>query len=199
MSNYPTSASASHPTLLSSFTLTITPATCDCKLLNWINPVAQSLTTTVLKEVSDSITIKKATVDPTSKTPTPAIRACYRTDLGPAPGCDETTNLVSVVENSNGILPDYMILSSEVLTVSPTLSSQIRTYIMKVTHDTQFEDANISYTTLTITINACVITRVEPPPAPSPVTYSIHALNDVIVDLSSPGFVQQPACGYTLT
>ena len=71
---------------------------------------------------------------------------------------------------------------------------------MKVTHDTKFEDANISYTTLTIVIDVCVITRVDPPPAPSsPVTYTIHALNDVIVDLSSPGFVQQPACGYTLT
>ena len=103
MTNYPTSASASHPTLLSSFTLTITPATCDCKLLNWINPVAQTLTTTVLKAVSDSILIKKATVDPASKTTTPAIRACYRTDLGPALDCDERTNIVSVVEDSNGI------------------------------------------------------------------------------------------------
>jgi len=123
MTNYPTSSSASHPTLLSSFTLTITAATCDCKLLNWIYPAAQTLTTTVLKEVSDSITIKKATVDPASKTATPAIRACYRTDLGPAPGCDETTNLVSVVENSNGILPSYMTLSGEVMTVSATLGS----------------------------------------------------------------------------
>jgi hypothetical protein len=71
---------------------------------------------------------------------------------------------------------------------------------MKVTHDTTFEDANISFTTLTIVINVCVITNIDPPSAPStPVSYTVWALSDVGVDLSSPGFVQRPACGYTLT
>ena len=50
MINYPTESDGSHPTLLSDFTLTINPATCDCSLLDWIYPDAQSLTTTVLKE-----------------------------------------------------------------------------------------------------------------------------------------------------
>ena len=81
MKNYPVTQQNAHPTLLSNFVLTISPAVCDCKLLNWINPAAQSLTTTVLKEVSDSIVILHATVDPASKTTTPAIRACYRTDV----------------------------------------------------------------------------------------------------------------------
>mmetsp|Transcript_28195 Transcript_28195/g.34902 ORF Transcript_28195/g.34902 Transcript_28195/m.34902 type:complete len:84 (-) Transcript_28195:8921-9172(-) len=83
MQNYPLASVNSHPKLLSNFVLTINKATCDCKLLNWIMPTAQSLTTTVLKEVSDTITIKHATVDPASKTTTPAIRACYRTDIVP--------------------------------------------------------------------------------------------------------------------
>jgi hypothetical protein len=39
-----------------------------------------------------------ATVKAASKTTTPAIRACYRTDLGTPPGCDETTVITSVVE-----------------------------------------------------------------------------------------------------
>ena len=40
MANYPVAALGSHPTLLSNFVLTINPATCDCSLLNWINPAA---------------------------------------------------------------------------------------------------------------------------------------------------------------
>ena len=99
MQNYPVAALGSHPTLLSNFQLTINAATCDCSLLNWINPAAQSLTTTVLKEVSDTITILHATVDAASKTTTPAIRACYRTDVVPnGPGCDETTAITNVVD-----------------------------------------------------------------------------------------------------
>lgn len=50
MVNYPTDSDGAHPTLLSSFTLTITAASCDCTLLDWLYPAAQSLTTTVLKE-----------------------------------------------------------------------------------------------------------------------------------------------------
>ena len=38
MKNYPVTQQNAHPTLLSNFKLTISPAVCDCKLLNWINP-----------------------------------------------------------------------------------------------------------------------------------------------------------------
>jgi len=55
------------------------------------------MTTTVLKATADSLTINHATVDVTTKTTTPAIRACYRTDLGAAPGCVETTVITTVV------------------------------------------------------------------------------------------------------
>ena len=70
---------------------------------------------------------------------------------------------------------------------------------MLVTHDTTFEDDNISFNTVTITIGVCVITHIDIPDDPSPVSYTIHALSNLELDLSSPGFVQQPACGYTLT
>lgn len=70
---------------------------------------------------------------------------------------------------------------------------------MRVTHDTKFEDANIVFETLTVIINVCVITNIDPPTNPGAQTYKIHALNDIDIDMSSPGFVQRPACGYTLT
>ena len=138
--NYPVAAAGSHPTLLSNFDLVISPATCDCKLLNWIYPAAQSVSTTVLKAVPDTLTINHATVDADSKDDTPAIRACYRVDLGPAPGCDETTAITAVVVEATGILPGYMTMSTDVLTVAPTSNSQSATYTLLVTHSTTFED-----------------------------------------------------------
>ena len=200
MLNYPVADDGTnHPTLLSNFDLTISAATCDCKLLNWIYPEAQSLTTTVLKATPDSITILHATVDEESKDDTPAIRACYRTDLGAAPGCDETTVITSVVIESTGILPGYMTLSGDDLTVAPTANGVADSYTMLVTHSTTFEDDDIEFNTLTIVVDVCVITHIDIPTDPSPVEYTIHALADTTVDLSSPGFVQQPACGYSLT
>ena len=200
MENYPLSALGSHPTLLSNFKLTISKPVCDCKLLDWIMPTAQTLTTTVLKEVSDTITITHATVDPASKITTPAIRACYRSDITPVqPGCDETTAITSVVEVSNGILPGYFVRAGNVMTVSATANSQSRSYTMRVTHSTTFEDAAISYDTLTITVADCVITDIDKPTNPGAQSYNVHSLTDISLDLVSPGFVQRPACGYVLT
>jgi hypothetical protein len=42
-------SSTTYPTLEVSFDLVIQPATCDCKLLDWVYPAPQSLITTVLK------------------------------------------------------------------------------------------------------------------------------------------------------
>jgi len=43
-----------------------------------------------------------------------------------------------------------------------------------------------------------VITDIDLPTNPGAKTYSIHALADIDLDLSTPGFVQRPACGYNL-
>jgi len=44
-----------------------------------------------------------------------------------------------------------------------------------------------------------MITEIIPPPAPTTgISYSIFAVADLIINLSNPGFVQTPACGYTL-
>ena len=123
----------------------------------------------MLKEVSDSITIKHATVDPASKNTTPAIRACYRTDVQPnGPGCNEATAIVAVVDNQTGSLPGYLVLDKPTskITVKATTNTQAKTHVMRVTHDTKFEDANIVFETLTIVINVCVITNIDPPNNP---------------------------------
>jgi hypothetical protein len=192
MLNYPVDSDGSHPTLLSNFNLVISAATCDCSLLDWINPAAQSMTTSVLKATPDTLTIDHATVDETSKDTTPAIRACYRTDLGTPPGCDETTVITAVVIEATNILPGYMTLSGSDLTVEPTDNSQADTYTMLVTHST-VSDGDISFNTVTIVVTVCLITHIDVPTDPTAsgaINYSIHALNDINLDLSSPGFVQ---------
>ena len=63
---------------------------------------------------------------------------------------------------------------------------------MLVTHSTTF-DGDISFNTVSLTISDCVITHIDVPTDPSAsgaVTYTIHALNNLNLDLSSPGFVQ---------
>jgi hypothetical protein len=60
---------------------------------------------------------------------------------------------------------------------------------MRVTHDTKFEDANIVFETLTIIVNVCVITAIDPPTNPGAQAYLVHALTPINLDLSSPGFV----------
>ena len=191
-------ADSTYPTLVVDFDLTISPATCDCKLLNWIYPTNQSIITTVKKEVPDTLTILHATVDSSSYDTTPAIRACYRTDLGTPPGCDETTAITQVIEEGS-TLPSYFTLSGNVLTIDATDNSQVRVYTMEVTHDTQFEDAPIVFNTVSIDLRVCVITDIDPPTAPTSTEQLIFATSPLNIDISSPGFVQRPACGYTLT
>lgn len=79
------------------FDVTINPATCDCTLLDWVAPADNHLVTTRLKEVPEFLLIQHYTVDEASKTTYPAIRSCYRDDLGtPATPCDETTVVTDV-------------------------------------------------------------------------------------------------------
>ena len=92
-------------------------------------------------------------------------------------------------------------MSGDVITVAPTTNSQADTYTMLVTHST-VDEGDISFNTVTLDVGVCVITHIDipsDPTDPTPIEYTIHALNDINIDLSSPGFVQQPACGYTLT
>lgn len=68
---------AAYPTKTILFNFIVQDAICDCTLLTWILPTAQSVSTTVKRANVASLTIVHATVNPTSKTTTPAIRRCY--------------------------------------------------------------------------------------------------------------------------
>lgn len=96
-------------------------------------------------------------------------------------------------------MPAYFTLSGDVMTIDATDNSQVRIYTMEVTIDTQFEDAPIVFNTVQIDLRVCVITRIDAPTQPVSTEYLIFALSPLDIDLSSPGFVQQPACGYPLS
>lgn len=129
--NYPLTSDLSHPTDLDSlFSITINHATCDCTLLKWTLPAAQSLTTSVKKAVSDTLTINMATVDQASKTTTPAIRRCYAAAVNTP--CDETTSIRDVVDDSTSIFPTFMVRADKVITVNATSNTQSKTYTLRV-------------------------------------------------------------------
>lgn len=165
--------------------------------MTWDYPAAQALSTTVLKSVSDSLTINHATVNEDSKSTTPPIRACYRTDLGPATPCDETTVITSVIDTDDNAFPSYFNLDVDTITVNADSNTQSRLYTMIVVHST-VDTGDITFNTVEITVGDCVIEDILLPNDPSPVSYTIHALNNVVLDLSTPGFQQFPACGYVL-
>lgn len=191
--NYPTSELGSHPTKLAPFQLTITPAVCDCSLLTWDYPLEQSLYTTVLKSVSDTLTIDHATVNEDSKSASPAIRRCYRDDIGAATPCDETTAITSVIDTTSGVFPSYFDLTVDTITVNADDNAQARDYIMVVTHST-VDTGDITFNTVVITVGVCVIEDIHLPTIPETdgvsgvVRYTIHALADTTLDLSTPGF-----------
>lgn len=69
---------------------------------------------------------------------------------------------------------------------------------MLVTHSTTFEVAPITFNTVKIDLRVCVITNLDPAVAPTELEQLIFALTPLDNDLSTPGFLQRPACGYTL-
>ena len=52
---------------------------------------------------------------------------------------------------------------------------------------------------MSVDLRNCVITHLTAPPAPTGLSYSIFNATPLDVNLANPGFVQVPACGYTLT
>lgn len=92
-----------------------------------------------------------------------------------------------------------MTLSSGVLTVDPNDNNQIGPYSMTVTMSTA-NSGNQVYQTVSITILICAITGMVDPTIPTLANRSVlvYAANPLLIDISSPGFVQTPACGYGL-
>lgn len=90
-----------------------------------------------------------------------------------------------------------MTLANSLLTINPNDNAQSKTYTMKTTMSTP-DNGDQTWLTVTVIVANCVITDLVAPQAPVNKSYTIHALSSLVMDLTSPGFVQNPACGYTL-
>ena len=98
-------------------------------------------------------------------------------------------------------MPAWMSLNSitGVLTVDPNNNDQIGPYKMTVTMSTP-DSGNQTFETVFITVKICVITGMVDPTVPVLANRSVlvYATTPLVIDISSPGFVQTPACGYGL-
>ena len=182
-----------YPTLAKDFVVTILTPVCDCSLLVWQAPAAETFATTVKKIPSDVFTISKSTVVESSKAASPKIRACY---IAGGPSCDETTVITSLIE-SGSTFPTYFTRSGDDVTINAVDNAQARTYLMEVTHST-VDSGDKTFSTVTISVGWCVITGVSAPsqPSASDAAYTVFATAKTIT--LTPQFEQVPACGYTL-
>ena len=89
-----------------------------------------------------------------------------------------------------------MFLSGQTLTVMPMLSSQIKTYNMRVTQTTSILPAPFSWIGAVITVT-CTITEIKIPDAPTETSYLIGS-GDLEITMS-PQFTQYPPCDYVLS
>ena len=155
-----TDPDVTYPVLIVDYVVTIEEPVCDCTLLEWQVPAAQTFTTTLRAIPSDTVTVAKATVVEVSKSASPKIRACY---VDASLYCDETTVITNMIEEGS-TFPTYFVRSGDEVTINGDDAAQERTYTMEVTHTKPpFTDEWITYNTLTITLNPCVITHIDTP------------------------------------
>ncbi len=171
----------------------VNSAVCECNRITWDPPAAQTLTTTVKLIPSPIITVSHATMNAASMTAVPQTRKCGNT-------CSTLTQIKAVVQTGS-TMPAWMSLDQTTgrLTVSPNDNNQIGPYKMTVTMTTP-DSGDQTYETIFITVQICVITGMVDPVIPNLAGLSqlVYATSPLVIDVSSPGFVQTPACGYGL-
>lgn len=189
--DYPLADNADYPVVSTNFRLTIQQATCDCGLITWDNPELLTLSTGLMTSPPDTITFVKATANEDSKSASPAIRACYRNG-GQCP----TSSTIAIVDDDTETLDSaFMTMTGNTLTVEPTVSSQIKSYNMRVTQTTAITDP-FSWIGAVVTVT-CTITSFNVPDLPTEETYLI---NSGILDITlTPPFTQYPPCDYALS
>ena len=132
-----------------------------------------------------------ATANEASKQASPAIRACYRNG-----GSCPLSATIAIVDDATGALASpFMTVVGNTLTVTPTTSSHIGSYNMRVTQSTSILP-DFSWIGGIVTVT-CTITQINVPTVPSVTTYLIGSGAQVIT--LSPAFTQYPPCDYTLT
>lgn len=130
--DYPLTSNSAYPFAETIFLVSITEATCDCTLITWDEPAQILLSTGLMTSPADTVTFLAQTPNEVSKTASPAVRACYRN--GGDICANSLVSTVAIADDATSTLDSaFMTVADVVLTVTPTLSSQIGTYNMRVT------------------------------------------------------------------
>lgn len=147
---------AEYPTLEVDFNLVIAQATCNCNLIVWDEPSIQPMDTKLYKSPVETLTLTRATINADSEQAEPAIRSCTG-----AAACDRTSTVV-LVDKATGVLDAAFMTfddSTMVLTVEPTVSSQIATYTLELTQTVFTGHAPIVMDVVTVTVD-CIIEEI---------------------------------------
>ena len=118
---------ADYPTQEVTFQLVVSQATCNCNLIVWDEPTIVTMNTDLMKVPVETLTLTKASINADSEQAEPAIRSCTG-----ANACDRTSTVV-LVDKATGTLDSAFMTfdaTTLLLTVEPTVSSQIGTYTM---------------------------------------------------------------------
>ena len=144
---------ANYPTLEVDFNLVIAQATCNCNLLIWDQPNILTLDTKLYNDPVETETLIRAQINSDSEQAEPAIRSCTG-----ASACDRTSTVV-LVDKDTGVLDGAFMTfddSTMVLSVEPTISSQIGTYTLQITQTVFTGHADIVMDVITVTVD-CII------------------------------------------
>ena len=158
-----------NPGRTDTITIVVRAATCDC------TAVVRDLPSMVTQNgaVADggtSVNVPTATINQAnSEAINPKIRMCFSSGAG----CANTSSLaVTLDDNSN--LPSFMVFDGTKITITPTIGSQVGTYLIK-TRMTPTYGAVLTYTKLTVIIT-CTIVSINDVPAPTTgLTYVLYA------------------------
>ena len=179
------------------FTMNVLPATCNCNLLEWIVPSMITLDTELMADPIATETVPMATINADSRLTEPAIRICYP-DNG-APLCDETSTIVLVKKGENSIPSPPMTFDNQptmLLTVEPTISSQIGTYVLEITQTVLTGHGPMTFDAITVTID-CIIQEIQ---KPTPLENTIyHVLANAQGYELTPQYTQWPPCDYAIS
>lgn len=172
--------------------MVISQATCNCNLITWDQPTIVQMDTKLMKSPVETLTLAKATINADSEQAEPAIRSCTGANL-----CDRTSTVVLVDKSTTTLDAAFMTFDTTtlVLTVEPTVSSQIATYTMEMTQTVQTGHAPIVMDIVTVIVD-CIIESILTPDTPATLSYNIMA-SAAFQDLT-PNFLQYPPCDYTI-
>lgn len=152
------------------------------------------MATKLMKSPVETSTLVRASVNAVSEQAEPAIRSCTG-----AAACDKTSTLALIDKATGSLDAAFMTFddSTMVLTVQPTVYTQIGTYTLEMTQTVQTGHAPIVMDVIVITVD-CIIEQINTPtvPSPNPVVYNLMAANHF--ENIAPNFAQYPPCNYAI-